>query len=238
MKNYLSLSNISANIKQIIPASLTRQRERKLFKKNSFVVYNSDALGYFTSKLIKEINKYPGLIEIPKVLRKGSLKTIEVGDLIVFGDTTKTVGYDYRVVKDAHSLDYLDGRKFKTYDMIADFNQIIKKLRNYVADNSVDVEVEEEYICIPATKKAHKVRTYDVVLTPDRFKKSNKYHVNLAIIHSDIKEQKVTIFDNWVKVGYDQYDIYANMKGEEFIYVEGHKYFIEKDRFGRKYLIN
>jgi hypothetical protein len=238
MKNYLSLSNIATAVKQIIPASSNsrRRREREMAKRNAFVVSNSDVLGLYTKRLMKEMNKYPNLKEISKALRDHSLKHIEVGNLIVFGESKRGVNYDFRVVKNAKILDHLDGREFETYDIIDDFNKIIKKLRTYVLDNSK--ETEEEYICVAKTKKAPKVRTFDVVLTPDRFKKSSNYTVNLAIISPTIKEQKVTIFDNWVKVGYNQYDIYTNFKGEEFIYVDRHKFFIEKDRFGRKYLID
>lgn len=234
MKNYLSLSNLTTAVKRIVPSISCKTKSKKSSKKeNAFVVLNSDNdYGFYIQRLAREIEKYPELREIPKVLRTRSLKKIQTGNLIVFGDASGNVDYDYRVVKDARLLDHLDGRRFKAYDIINDFGTIVKKLKEYAYNNEPATEV----ICYVAETKKPKVKTFDVEINVQAHVKHPKYRANIAILRSEVLQQKVTVFDNWVKVGYNQYDIYADMFGNEMIYVDGNKFFVRKDRYGNGYL--
>jgi hypothetical protein len=114
-----------------------------------------------------------------------------------------------------------------------DFGKIIKKLKAYVNDNVCSDE--EEYIIIE--EKEPKTKTFNVEINIGVPKRSPKYRANIAVLRPEIQAEKVTVFNNWVKVGYNQYDIYLDLFGNEFIYVEGEKFFINKDRYGRKYLV-
>jgi hypothetical protein len=231
MKNYLKLSSLSTAIGRIIPSCACKSTGKKTQKEGAFVVLNSDNdYGFYVKRLAREVEAL-GLSEIPKILRRTSLKNIETGNLIVFGDATGSVDYDFRVEADAHNLDHLDGRRFKAYDIINDFDKIIKRLKTYssVNEDEVDYVVVEE-------RKAPKCKTIDVVINANVYAKRPKYQVNIAVLRPKLSEQKVTVFDNWVKVGYNQYDIYCNLFGDKFIYVEGVKFFIHKDRYGNEYL--
>jgi hypothetical protein len=232
MKNYLSLSNLTTSVKRIVPSISCKCAGKKTKKENAFVVLNSDNdYGFYMRRLAKELERYPELSEIPKILRTRSLKNIETGNLIVFGDATGGIDYDYRVEKDAKNLDHLDGRRFKAYDIINDFDKVIKKLKAYADDNN---SADEIYLAVG--KKAKKVETFDVEINVNVHKGHPIYRANIAVLRPEILAQKVTVFNNWVKVGYNQYDIYCDLFGNEFIYVDGVKFFVEQDRYGRKYL--
>jgi len=227
MKNYLKLSNLSNAVERIIPCLSSNNKSKKVKKEKSFVVLNSDNNdGFYVRRLTKEINRF-GLKEQPKILRKRSLKNIYKGDLIVFGDCNGTIDYDYRVETNVDNLDHLDGRQFKAYDLINDFDKILKRLGKYVAAN------DERYIAVDDEDEP-RVTEINVDVTVS--KKHPKSYVPLAILLNDVCEEKVTIFDNWVKVGYNQYDIYVDFFGNEFVYIGGNKYFVKEDLWGRKYL--
>jgi hypothetical protein len=238
MRNYLKLSNLSEVITRIIPG-INVNKERKLSKEMPFVVLNSDSdYGFYMQRLVKQLNKF-GLEEQPKILRKRSLKNIESGDLIVFGDVLGSNDFDYRVETNPRNLDNLDGRKFKAYDLIADWSKIMKRLEKYASENYSD---EDEYILVeekknkkvPAHAKSYINFLYDAgVLNTEHL----SYEVPSFHLHNAVSEQKVTIFNNWVKIGYNQYTIFCNLLGQEFIYVKGNKLYIKKDRLGRKYLV-
>jgi hypothetical protein len=49
--------------------------------------------------------------------------------------------------------------------------------------------------------------------------------------------EKVTIFENFVKIGFNTYDIWVDLCGNEFIiHPEVGKLYVKKDRYGRQYL--
>jgi hypothetical protein len=229
MKNYLSLSNLSQTFTQIVPC-LQSKKAKKVKKSLPFVVLNSDNdYGFYMRRLVKEIKKYAELTEQPKILRKKSLKNIETGDLLVFGDCLGNVGYDYRVETNHRSLDHLDGRSFKVYDIINDFDKVIKRLKKYVAENNGEFLLVED-------NDEPEVRVTEIQIDVNVHKRSPKSVIPIAILRNDVCEEKVTIFDNWVKVGYNQYDIYVDLFGREIVYIDGSKFYVKEDRFGRKYL--
>lgn len=229
MKNYLKLSSLSEAITRIIPSEF-KSNAKKVKKELPFVVLNSDNdYGFYVKRLVRELQRYD-LIEQPKVLRKKSLKNIESGDIIVFGDNLGSIDYDYRVETNARNLDHLDGRTFKAYDLINDFDKVIKRLRKYVAENS------EEHLLVKDNDDSVSVTNIEVEVNVSA--KRPKYVTPVALLLNKVSEEKVTIFDNWVKIGYNQYDIYVDLFGREFIYVDGRKFQIEEDRLGRKYLTN
>lgn len=227
MKNYLSLSNLSEKITQIVPC-VKSKFSSKVKKAFPFVILNTDHdNGFYVKRLIKEIKKYSELTEMPKVLRKKSLKNIETHDLIVFGDNLGTINYDYRVETNPNSLDHLDGRVFKVYDIKEDFDKILKRLKKYVNENNNNelYLVEEE-----------DVKVSEVIISVNEVKHTPKVRIPLAILRNNVSQEKVTIFDSWVKVGYNQYDIFVDLLGNEVVYIDGHKFYIKEDRFGRRYL--
>lgn len=237
MKNYLSVSNLSTAISRIVPC-LSEKKERKVKKVVPFVVLNSDNdYGFYVKRLVREISKYPELREQPKILRHKALKSIETGDLIVFGDAVGNIDYDYRVETNAKNLDHLDGRKFKVYDLINDFTEVLKRLRKYVEENSGE---ETRFECssegIRRIKYEERTSPVRIEIELNVQKKRPSYVSPFLVVREKDCNEKVTIFDNWVKVGYNQYDIYVDLFGREIVYIKGQKFFIATDRFGRRYL--
>ena len=229
MKNYLRLSNFTETVSRILPMTHS-SKTKKVAKAMPFVVLNSDAdYGFYVARLAKEINKL-GLTEQPKVLRCKSLKNIEEGNLIVFGDTIGSVDYDYRVETDSRKLDHLDGRKFKAYDLKSDFDKVIKRLKKYSSENS------EDYLLVVEDDDNSEVSVNEININVNLHNKRPLSVTPISFIHEAISEEKVHIFDNWVKIGYNQFDIYVDWFGKEFIYVDGNKFWIKEDRHGRKYL--
>jgi tRNA splicing endonuclease len=245
MKNYLSLSEYSTTINRIAPrVAVDDRKSRKSVSKkaNSFVVLNSDNdYGFYVKRLVRELDKYAELREVPKSFRKKSIKEIKTGDVIVFGDAFGDVDYDYRVANNVEELNCLDGRAYKSYDMLNDFGKIISKIKGYAEGNKR--KSTEEYLIVEEeikNKKRNNMRVssaINIVLGDKVYKKAKKRYVTpIAVLRPEIQERKVTIFDNWVKVGYNQYDIFCNLRGEEFVYIDGAKFTIHTDRYGKKYL--
>lgn len=230
MKNYLKLSSVSEIFTNIIPLS-SYGKGKTTSKEKPFVILNTDLdNGLYIRRLVEQIKNYEVLNEQPKVLRKRSLKNIKTGDLILFGDMLGSVNYDYRVETDAKSLDHIDGRRFKVYDLITDFTKVIKRLEKYVEENYLSGKVLDIF------EDEEDVKVTNININVNTLNRRPSYVTPIAILKPVVKEEKVTIFDNWVKIGYNQYDIMCNLFGDEFIYVSGNKYFIKSDRFGRKYL--
>lgn len=231
MKNYLSLSNLSESVTRIVPSfrSTASKKATKVSKEMAFVVFNSDDdYGMYMRRLGKEISRL-NLNEMPKILRKKSLKNIETGNIIVFGDASGNIDYDYRVETDHTKLSHLDGRKFKVYDLIVDFEKVIKRLKKFANEN------EESYLLVK--DEDSEVNVTEININLNLHKKRPLSVTPIAIIRQELTEDKVTIFDNWVKIGYNQYDIYTDLfTGKEWIYVSGNKFFVKEDKFGRKYL--
>lgn len=227
MKNYLKLSELSETVTRIIPC-LKNKQKKQLNKKLPFVVLNTDDdYGLYVRRLVEEIKRLD-LVQQPKVLRKKSIKNIERMDLIVFGDAKGNLDYDYRVETNAEALDHLDGRIFKVYDITTDFHKVIKRLRSYASEN----EGNEEVVIV----KERSVPVTEIDIDVTIHERKPRKQIPILLIKNKVKEEKVTIFDNWVKVGYNQYDIYVDLNGRERVYIDGVRYFIEQDHFGRKYL--
>lgn len=100
-------------------------------------------------------------------------------------------------------------------------------LSNYYQDVPRQLELELE-IEIPKTR-AKTSRTV--------FKKADVGDY-LAYTHNiEDLEEKVTVHHNWVKIGYNQYDIDLDLAtGEEFITIGKKKFFVAEDHRGNRFL--
>lgn len=226
MKNYLILSELAETFTKVIFRNSKPERKNEKVhseKEYPFVVLNTDNdYGFYVRCLVKEIQKLGTLTQIPKPFRVKSLKNINTGDLIVFGDSNGLLDYDYRVETNAKKLEHLDGRKWKAYDLVNDYEKVVKRLRKYAQANFGSVDESDTEIEI----------NVNVNVPTD----TTSYKTIIGVAYPRISKEKVTIFDNWVKIGYNQYDIFVDLLGNEMIYVDGYKFFIKEDRFGRKYL--
>lgn len=208
----------------------------------SMVILNSDDDYGLYMKELNRIFREIGMVEQNKLFREKSITGIDTGDFIVVGEETPYYDYDFRVTSDQEELGDLDGRKFKAYDLIDDWHTILNKLQRYgkftvnrsVFDKRRSCRFEENRY------EERFVRPSILDLTvreePSFQRTCTKKVEYTEVFRPAYREEKATIFDNWVKVGYRQFDIFYDMFGQEHIDLDGKKLYIKKDRYGRKYL--
>jgi len=213
-------------------------------KKYPFVVLNDATNGY--AKLLFGLFQVE-VIENELVNKRGTphISQAKEGDVIVFGDGRN---YDYRILKDPKEVFSLDERKYchtKNIFSIMEFEKLIGFVHKYSKANTATVSYEDDdirfdCICIEEPIKRRKPKR-----KPKKSKKEKPILIHVlggivaegvVVLLEEKNVDSVHIFRNWVKIGYDQYDIYVDLFGNEFIIVDGTKLFINEDYRGRKYL--
>jgi len=230
-------------------------------KKKPFVVINTTKVedgNTFLLTLLKRHIKEFGLEQAPGHLRSSSLKKIQHGDIIIFGDTRYEEDYDYIVEDDVNIVDEIDGRRFEVYDILIDFERILARLTDFVSYNQVDYVPDYCYsrpayhsYCTPRYYKPRKIR---------KPKKTVRVRVNFNDLHCDdescyVKKKDYSfrspvcssytpsylgydINADFVVMGMEQYEIKKHrLTGNEFIQLKnGDKLRIKRNRYGKKYL--
>jgi hypothetical protein len=235
------MNNVFANsIKGIIISSV------KMEKKNPFIIVNTDSnRGLYLKKFVQELKKYRNLVQAPDDV---DLRDLDFGELIVFGDGQK---YDYRVEMEYYLLNTLVGKNVKVFDLVDDYDSIVRRLQRYCENNNIRrIARQSEDVCkvkinITVTEEdAPKKKTSWCPFFQEKKdvkKKSVKYPKALVNVYEQEKPaeilEKVTVHSNWVKIGWNSYDIYLDRWNNEFISLEdGTKFFVKTDRFGKRYL--
>lgn len=233
-------SQKQSNVKRIVNAYRSRTPNRP-----AMVILNSD---YDYGMYVKELNrifKEIGMVEQHKLFRQKSLTNITTGDFIVVGEETPYYDYDFRVTSDQDELEDLDGRRFKAYDLIDDWDNILNKLQKYgrfttnrsvydkFRSSLVDCREPKQEVRFQRPSILDLTVEAEMTFTPRRAEKKVSY---TEIFRPTERKEKVTIFDNWVKVGYRQFDIFYDMFGQEQISYDGTTLYVKSDRYGRKYL--
>jgi hypothetical protein len=236
---YLDLSNQPRQgcVKRIV--NCTRQRTPK---KPSMVILNTD---YNYGTYVKDLSrlfKSLGMIEQAAQFREMAINHINTGDFIVVGEDNPYNPFDFRVVSDQQEVEDLDGRSFKVYDLINDWSSILNKLSQYskfTTNRSIyggiipqyEQEVQEQRFQRPSILDLTVEDTCSFQM-PQREQKVDY----TAIYRPVAQKEKITIFDNWVKIGMRSFDVHYNMFGQELVQVDGKNLYVKNDRIGRKYL--
>ena len=209
---------ISQNISRIIPC-LSKDKQRK---ENPFVVVNTDnGYGYYVRELVRLAKSY-GLTEQSGTFSQRSVRNINTSDIIIFGDAPAFCDFDYRVETDLEVISKLDGRRFKVYGIVDDFKRVKKRLREYALNNNL------------VSEKQPRSEGVSLRLNVNVQRPTVKL---LAVKEPALQMEKVTVHNNWVKVGYRQYDIYVDLFGNEFIKLEdGTKFWVKENRWGQRFL--
>jgi len=240
MKNqfaFLPLSNVISNV-VLLPKGAKE-------KKSPFVIVNTDNdRGLYIKNLEKEIAKYKNLVSADG---ERLFHEIETTNLIVFGDNPN---FDYRIDMEYLMLHPLVGRNVKVYDLVEDYSKIVRRLSTYCRGNGIkrkvayrddDYALECRVVRAPKLNWASRIKQQAEacpLLTTKRFL-TRPLTKTLVNVYSkpDINVEKITVHAYWVKIGYNSYDIFVDLSGNEFIALEdGQKLFVETDRFGRRYL--
>lgn len=182
-----------------------------------FIVVNSDRNnGYYINRLVKQIRKND-LTEYGRYDKGVSLSNVEPNDILIFGES-RDGDFDVRITADYREIENLDRRRFKEnniYDIIEDFDEVIAMLKQYEKRST----------------HRQKSRTFPVYVVTN---------FDCEVVYRPVVEcwtkKKVTVFNYWVKVGTDVFDIYVDLFGNEFIKYKGQKLFIHTNWFGEKYL--
>lgn len=232
MKNNFAFVAFSKTISGIISLPTTAKE-----KKNPFIIVNTDNdHGLYVKKLEKELDKYNSL----KLSNNSDdLCNIETHNLIVFGDNPK---YDYRIEMNEITLTTLTGKDVRVYDIVNDFDRIVRRLSTYCKNNGIKRKnaYRDDYINL----RVNVVRDEPKVICPLAARKYRVYEEpkvtkTLVNVYSkpNVTTEKITVHSNWVKIGYNQYDILVDMFGNELIKLEdGDTLYVKTDRFGRRYL--
>jgi hypothetical protein len=227
MRNNFSFIQLSEVITGVISLPATAKE-----KKNPFIIVNSDDdRGLYIVKLEKEIAKYKN---VKSETGETKFHEIQTNDLIVFGDS---INFDYRTEMNYVTLISLAKAKdVKVYDLITDFNKITRRLATYCKNNGLkrknayrdDVEVRFNINVVEEPKR---------FVCPQVCPLAKRTLVNVYQQTPDVKVEQITVHHNWVKIGWNQYDIMVDLCGNELIVLEdGTKMFVKTDRFGRRYL--
>ncbi len=146
-----------------------------------------------------------------KRIDKVALRRLEYGDTIVF---TKNEVYVETNPRIASKL------RITTLSLVNDYNKIEKTIKNFFKNTFVGKTKEEPNCCKYCPLKSTCYNKHD-----DRIYDGQYISV----------EEKVSIMYNFVKVGYDQYDI-VNLFGNQVVTIEDELFEVKKDRNGKKYL--
>lgn len=204
-------------------------------KKHGFGIFVSErgTSKKYLAALRREINKYSFLEERGKCLLGRTIKSAQFQDGILFGDAPYDFTYDYRL----SDLDDLQSAGTKIYDLIVDFPKIKTAIQRYYNANYNEIwcPTRNNYLnCSPCYKPYKKKNSYvpSMPLKVNIRVNANRPTCRLNNTNFD----KVQVFHNYVKVGFDQYDIYLNGKGKEFVIIDGDKYKIRRDSVGNRRL--
>ena len=224
------------------------------------IVITDDNL--YLKNLKKQISNF-GLVEVQKPYRTKSLKKAQYGDVIIFGDS---INYDFRVEPFTTSqgqqiLDQLDKRTFVVHD-IRESNKIYRRMEKFSKASKPSslfsifgnifkpsqLQQKESYspmmYCSPpfVVQPQPQVETTRITL---RVKEEPKPEPRRGIVldpqsyiyptvYTSLED--VRIHDNWVKVGYDQFDILTDQFGRKYTIIDGNTYYIVTTRYGEEYL--
>lgn len=175
----------------------------------------------YLKKLISLLQQdYSFLKEECRLTREKSITRAKLGDIIVFGTHKK---FDYTTVTLKEFED--DFGNIDTYGLQNEFAAVRKQLKRYIRDRkgyTVDRFFENDVVYYD-----YDLYVYDLpkVKKPRKVKKSK----NLQL-------EEVRVFHNYVQVGWDNFDIYVDAHGDEFVEVDGTVYWVERNNRGEGWL--
>jgi hypothetical protein len=175
------------------------------------------------TKLTNKIQSYKNLKSVPSWFNKRNIKYAEVGDVLVLSSANSDYHYGIYEVNEVANL-----KVDKLYILSEDLYTIFKYIDNFVVKNNL---VEKKSPSVTITDLTITTVTTEVIpVTP--VKKNNSFCISLPNV------LPIDIHSNFVKVGYDIYeikkDIYTN---DKFFVRNGVKYYVEEDIFGNKTIL-
>lgn len=179
----------------------------------------------YLKKLISLLREdYGFLKEECRITREKIITKAKTGDLIVFGTHKK---FDYTTVSNREFRE--DYSSLDVYALQEEFAKVKQQLKKYIRDRKgyvIDrcfddnvVYYEEspfDFFVVDIPKKVKK---------PKRIKKSK-----------DLQLEEVRVHHNYVQVGWDNFTIYEDAHGDEFVEIDGNVYWVERNNMGKGWL--
>jgi len=179
------------------------------------------------------------LKQAPRVLASKRIQQARKGDYIVFGFSKR---YDFRVLNKDQWEEYTVDRRTPVADLYEEWEEVEDLLDEYVEANYPnEVDVEDSY-------RPYCCNSDNVIILED-FDPDDIYYVEVpkkkkkkTTKKPTVKRRKVTtdtvgikeakIYHNFVKLGWDVFDIMLNEDEEEYVKINGNVYWIDRDNNG------
>lgn len=175
--------------------------------------------------------EYPFLKQASRYITTKRINGAKKDDVIVFGSSRK---YDVKVVSYEEWEDIVDGRRFKLVELKKQWSKVKRYLDQYAQANHLNEYNDyEDHYCY----------TYD--LNPDwdfndlyivqsSPKKKNKVvrTTSKKKTRNSLQLEEVKVHHNFVRVGWDIYDIMLNRQGEEYVKINKKTYWVDRDSAG------
>jgi hypothetical protein len=223
------------------PSSFKKKNTKK---RESFIIINNDNVGGVYIHNIVNTLVNSGLVQQDLRFGGKSIENIKNFDAIVVGDCDSTFDYDFRVVKHKHqkSLDTLDGRSFKVYDVVRDYEKVLNKIKAYAKYNCIgEYKYRKQRRYLKRKPRYTEPTCLNLTVKYEEQPKPVFAARNVSAFHrvDPIRTtEKATFFSDWVKIGMHQFDIEYDCLGNKYI-SDGalNKYYISEDRYGRRFLV-
>lgn len=193
----------------------TNSEPKKLDKE--FVVKINDRGTKYIDALVELIEDYkPVLGKVAKKIKFGTYISFEKNQV--------------SVLTDSNELDELED--LNVYKLVENFSKVEKLVKNFF--NNVYQE-KKTTSCDSCPLKP----ICDALDILEEIQALPKKRVNNIILDGEYitVEEKVSIFTNHVKIGYEQFKIRENrFTGTKYVTIEGLKFYVKRDWYGNKYL--
>lgn len=215
----------------VIAEDVHKRRQSTKRKKHGFglvVTELGNSMKYLKS-LQREIHKYPLLEEQSRQFWGGKpVSRAAFNDAIIFGDARSNFTYDYRL---GTLNDVQESGVTRIFDLVVDFKRIQSALKRYYtanySSNYFFPHMRAPYGCCNPMRKRTSSTSIRMTTTVNVNRPVQK--------RKQSKVDKVSVFNNYVKVGFNQYDIFlTNRKRKEFVIIDGHKFWIKADVLGNR----
>ena len=167
-----------------------------------------------------------------RLTREKSITKGKLGDIIVFGTHPK---FDFTTVSKTEFEEEYD--HLEVFGLQQEFSKVKLQLKKYVSNRhnyTVDCELtkhayiyeddyDEDFVVVRKTRKVKPVKKVVVKV------KSSARKAQTVL-------DEVRVHHEYVQVGWDNYTIYLDAHGDEFIVVDGNVYFVERNSSGKGWL--
>jgi hypothetical protein len=182
--------------------------------------------------LLKE--EYPFLTQANRVCNTKRVAAARKDEVILFGSSNK---YDFKVISSKVYEDSFEN--YPLFFLSEDWTQVKNRLAKFASANYPEQYFIDDrpYCCVPDIVYVDNDRDWEdifvVTSTSSRKKKVAPVRRTKVVSSSKLQADKISVFHNFVKVGWDVYDIYLNEDDEEYVKIDGNVYWIDRDSRGK-----